>query len=451
MALYLTVALVAIAVLLLIGTPVAFALGSVASIMVLLFASPVHLGQFTQIAYSYGTSSNMLIAPLFVLMAEFLSQGRIAEDLFSAMSRKFGKLRSGLGIVTTLVTTLFASMCASSSATAAAIGRITIAEMIKSRYDPAFTVGIVMSGATLGIMIPPSIVLVFFGIITETSIAKLLMAGLLPGLMIAALLCIFILIRVKLNPKLVDTDVDLEVLARIQKLSGTLDKKAQPVFDGKKRLSDSAVLKIFAPMILVILVLGSLYTGLALPNECAGVGAIGALIIVILLRRFDMKMFENSLTAAARTSVMIIFLTICGFGLTYIISYLGIASQIANAIISSGANKWLVIILVYILWLILGSFMDPGSMVILTVPFLLSSLNSLGFDTIWIGVVSTLLVEVGMITPPTGLNLFVTKSITDLSFGLLVRGALPFLLVFLVALILLTIFPQIALFLPSIM
>jgi tripartite ATP-independent transporter DctM subunit len=217
----------------------------------------------------------------------------------------------------------------------------------------------------------------------------------------------------------------------------------------RKHMSDSLVLRIGAPIILILVVLGAMYTGLATPTECAGIGAIGAFVIVLLLRRCTKAVFLGSLSSAARTSAMILFLAICGFGLTYIISYLGIASSMAELIAGSGLSKWVVLILVYVLWLVLGCLMDPGSMVVLTIPFLLTSLNELGFDTIWIGVVSTFMVEVGMITPPVGLNLFVTKGITGLPFGTLLKGVLPFMLVFVVALVLLTIFPQIALFLPS--
>jgi tripartite ATP-independent transporter DctM subunit len=450
MEVYLTVTLVSIVVLLLIGTPVAFALGSAASIMVFLFATPNHLDQFASIAYSQATSANQLVAPLFVLMAEFLAQGGVASDLFTTLNDKLRKFRSGLAMSATLASTVFAAMCGSSSATAAAIGRISIGEMIKKGYQPAFTTGVVMSGGTLGIMIPPSLTFVFYGIITETSIAKLLMAGLLPGLMISGLLCIFIFIRAKINPSLVGVGItDKQLEANKALLDPAILKTQGHVMGSRHRMSDSMVLRIGAPLILILVVLGSMYTGLATPNECAGIGAIGALVIVLLLRRCTKVVFLGSLSAAARTSAMILFLAICGFGLTYIVSYLGIASAMASAIAASGLSKWAVLIMVYALWLLLGCLMDPGSMVVLTIPFLLTSLNTLGFDTIWLGVVSTLMVEVGMITPPVVLNLFVTKAITGLPFGVMIKGILPFLLVFLVALILLTLFPQIALFIPS--
>lgn len=438
---YLIVALILIIVMIVIGTPVAFALGTAASLMIFMFMNGGQIQQLGSIAFSQGTSSNQLVAPLFILMAEFLSIGGIASDIFTALNNKMKNLKGGLAISAVVASTIFAAMCGSSSATAAAIGRVSIREMIAKGYREDFAAGTVMAGGTLGIMIPPSITFVTYGIITETSISKLLMAGLLPGLMIAGMLCVFVYIRVRLNPDLVNA---------VYEKAEEDDQKVEEFKNKKKRsFSDSMVLKIVAPAILIVAVLGCMYTGAATPTESAGIGAIGALIIVILLRRCNKNMMMESFSQAAKTSAMILFLVICGFGLTYVVAYLNIASSIAAAIAASGVNKWVVIILVYCLWLLLGCLMDPGSMVVLTIPFLLPALNALGFDTIWLGVVSTLMVEVGMITPPVGLNLFVTKTISGLEFKTLIKGSLPFLGVFAVALILLTIFPQIALVIPN--
>jgi tripartite ATP-independent transporter DctM subunit len=425
-----TVVLVLV-VLIVIGTPIAFALGLTAFVSVLTFMSSGNISQFALIAYSQGTSINQLVAPLFVLMAEFLAQGGIAADIFTILNAKMRKFKGGLGISATLACTIFAALCGSSTATAAAIGRISISEMIDKGYRPDFTTGIVMAGGTLGIMIPPSIVFVLYGIITETSIAKLLMAGLIPGLMISVLLCVYIVVRLRLNPDL--------VTARTSKSDDAAIEMSAAVVFGRMLL----------PVLLIFVVLGSMYTGLATPTESAGLGAIGALVIVALSKRLNREMLSRTFAAAAKTSAMILFLAICGMSLTYVVSYLGLASGISKLIAGSGLNKWVVLGFVYFLWLILGCLMDPGSMVILTIPFLLPALNALGFDTIWLGVVSTLMVEVGMITPPVGLNLFVTKAISNVPMREIIRGSLPFLCVFAVALALLTLFPEIALWLPS--
>ena len=442
-----------------IGTPICMALGTTASIGILCFMKNSNLSQLVTTAYTQGTSINQVVAPLFVLMAEFLAVGGIATDIFNFISKRMKKFKAGLAITATLTSTIFAALCGSSSATTAAIGRISIREMIKRGYDPAFTCGVVMAGGTLGIMIPPSMPFVLYAIITEASIAKLFMAGVIPGLLLSLLLCLFAMVRIKLNPELVKeieakkgykpTDEDAQAV--IDEIN-LLKNNGKPVEKVGKRIQpqeDKVGLRIVWPFLLIAFVLGSIYTGICTPTEAAGVGVIGAFAIVLGSKRMTSEMVRETFAQASRTSAMILMLSICGLGLTYVVSYLGIASAISTAIANSGMGRWSVMCLVYLMWLILGCLMDPGSMVVLTIPFLLPTLNGLGFDTLWLGVVSTLMVEVGMITPPVGLNLFVTKSITDIPMKDIIRGALPYLGVFAVALLILSLFPELALWLPS--
>lgn len=442
-----------------IGTPICMALGTTAAVGILAFMKDSNLSQLVSTAYVQGTSINQVVAPLFVLMAEFLAEGGIASDIFTVLSRRMKKFKAGLAIAATLTSTVFAALCGSSSATTAAIGRISIREMIKRGYDPAFTCGVVMAGGTLGIMIPPSMPFVLYAIITEASIAKLFMAGVIPGLMMSLMLCAFAMIRIKLNPELVKeikekkdyTPTDEDAQAVIDQINAMKNggKSGEASGEQLKAHEERVGLRIIWPFLLIVFVLGSIYTGICTPTEAAGVGVIGSFIIVLGTRRMNKMMIVNIFSQGARTSAMILMLSICGLGLTYVVSYLGIASAISTAIANSGMGKWTVMCLVYLMWLILGCLMDPGSMVVLTIPFLLPTLNELGFDTIWLGVVSTLMVEVGMITPPVGLNLFVTKSITDTPMKDIIRGAMPYLIVFGIALVLLSVFPDIALWLPS--
>lgn len=444
-----------------IGTPVGMAIGFTGTVALLLFIGPGFLGQFGSIAYIQGTSMNQLIAPLFILMAEFLARGGIAEDLFRVLNKYLHKLKGGLALSTTIACTVFAAMCGSSPATAASIGRISVGSMTKRGYDPAFAVGTVAGGGTLGIMIPPSITFVTYGIITETSIAKLLMAGLLPGIMLAALMCISIIIRVRLNPALIGETkkaVDNVRMSHSVKMAQEAEQEAtlaatvvvDDSLDKKTTLWQD--LKLAIPsFVLIIVVLGAMYTGIATPTESAGFGAIGAFLIVVMQGRMKMPVFTEAMKATARTSAMIIFLLIGGFCLSYVISYLGLAQSLASMIAGTGLNRWVIMILLYVLWFILGCLMDPGSMVILTIPFVFQTLVSLGFDPIWVGVVSTLCVEIGMITPPVGLNLFILRSSTDVKMTTIIRGALPYVMVLIIGLVILNFFPQIALFLPSLM
>ena len=422
-----------------IGTPVAFGLGFVSVVLITLFLDPSQLMQIGSIAFSQGTSMNQLVAPLFILMAEALARGDIAKDIFTVLSKLLRRIKAGLALSTMLASTIFAALCGSSPATAAAMGRISISEMIQRGYRQDFAAGVVGAGGTLGIMIPPSISLVIFGIITENSIAKLFMAGVLPGLLLSGLLCLFILVRVKLRPELVEQTGSESVASPTPPTS---QKRGGPIRD---------LLLIIPPMILIVIVLGSLYTGLTTPTEAAGFGAIGALILVILGGRMTLKKFTLMMSATARTSSMILFLIIGGMALSYVVSHLGVAQQITELIVGSGLNRWIVMILIYILWFFLGCLMDPLSMIVLTIPFIYPAILALGFDPLWLGIVSTLCVEIGMITPPVGLNLFVLKAITDVPMGQIMMGALPFVLVLIVGLIIFSIFPQIALFLPSLM
>ncbi|MDT3701055.1 MAG: TRAP transporter large permease [Thermincola sp.] len=436
MTLLLITIMVILLVTIFIGTPVGFALGFVGVAITLLYLEPSHLAQIGSIIFNQGTSMNQLVAPLFILMAEALAHGNVATDIFLVLNKWLRKFKGGLALSATLAATVFAALCGSSPATAAAIGRVSINEMTKRGYSPDFATGVVAAGGALGIMIPPSITFVIYGIITENSISKLFIAGIVPGLMISALLCLFIILRVKMNPSIAGETFE--------------------AITGSDEPENSSGLKqdlklILPPLALVAVVIGSLYSGLTTPTEASGFGAVGALLLVFLLGRFNSGFLTKVTGATASTSSVLIFLVFGGMSLSYVVSYLGIAQNIADAIISASINKWIVLLLVYILWFIMGCLMDPLSMVVLTIPFIYPTFMALGFDPLWLGVVSTLAVEIGMITPPVGLNLFIIKAISDVPMGKIMAGALPFVFVLIFALILLTIFPQIALFLPSMM
>ncbi len=434
------------------GCPVMAAIGMTAVGSMLIFMDSNFWSYFASITYQQATELNQLIPPLFILMAEFLSHGGIAEDIFAVLNKLLKKVRGGLAIATTLACTVFAALCGSSPATAASVGRIATDAMTKRGYRKDLAIGTVSGAGTLGIMIPPSITLVVFGILTETSIAKLLMAGFLPGIMLALLMVLSIVIRAKINPNLVgefkpgDTQkpgfkADMYALPP--------DKLEEGNYDGGGKLNRHDLIKIIPAAILIVLVIGSLYTGICTPTESAAVGVLGALAITFIQRRFTKKLFLKSLKSTARTSSMMVFLCVSGYCLSFVLAYLKIPSAITQFIINSGMNKYVLLIMLYIMWLILGCLMDPGSMVILTVPFLFETMVSLGFDPVWLGVVSCLCTEIGMISPPVGLNLFVLKANTNVDMKYIMSGSVPYIIVLLIGLVLLTIFPEIALFLPN--
>ncbi|MDR1070001.1 MAG: TRAP transporter large permease subunit, partial [Gracilibacteraceae bacterium] len=306
------------------GAPVMAAIGFTGIVTMLVFMGGKFLIQFASIAYSQGTSMNQLVAPLFIMMAEFLARGGIAEDIYSVLNRLLRRFKGGLAIATTLACTVFAALCGSSPATAASIGRISVEQMTARRYRKDFAIGTVSGGGTLGIMIPPSITLVTYGILTETSIADLLMAGLVPGLMLSLLMCVSTVVRVRVSPELIG---DIRPGRKFNPESYAVDVTQPPQVSEEDDGGTSwapQFLRILPAFILIFIVLGSMYTGMATPTESAGIGAMGAMLIVVFLRRFSKQMFIDTMKATAKTGTMIIFLVIAGFCLSFVLSYVGV-------------------------------------------------------------------------------------------------------------------------------
>jgi len=383
------------------------------------------------IAYTQGTSTTQLVAPFFILMATLLGEGQITRDIYGFLSRHIKRIPGNLGIATTLTATIFAALCGSSSATAATLGMICVPQMIERGYKKHFAAGITGAGGTLGIMIPPSIAFIIYGIITETSIVKLFMAGILPGIIISFFLCSFIAIRAKLSPSLVNSGQNIKVK------------------EENEEEAKSHTIPFLMSLALVAVLLVSMYMGIVTPTEAGAVGATGAFIIVCVLKRINLNMTKKVLKSSTRVSCMIMFLIIAGMSLTFLSSSLGIPQQAAGLIETFQTSKWLVIAGCCVLWIVLGVLLDPTSMVVITMPFIFPVLTGLGFDPLWIGVVSTVLVEIGMLTPPVGLNIFVLRAVTGVSLEDIIKGSLPFIFILIITVIMLCIFPQIVLFIPS--
>ena len=445
------------------GAPVFSSLGFAGILGLIIFVGTRQLNHIGVIAYQQGTNYNQIILPMFVMMSEFLSRGKIAEDIFSVLNKSIGRFKGGLAMATTLACTIFAALCGSSPATAASIGKISIAEMTKRGYQPGFAVGVVAASGTLGIMIPPSITLCLFGILTETSIVQLLMSGILPGLIIAAMLVVFILIRVRINPKLINWvqepqgglkdagDMTLADARQITQHVKELVREEAAVKAPEKKTKEANFFTILPSLVLIFVVLGSMYFGFATPLEAAGYGVIGAFIIVFAQRRLTKKIFVDILSGTTRTGAMMVFLILCGFILTYCVTMLGVPDAITAAITQSGLNRYVVVILLYVVWLVFGCLMDPTSVVLLTVPFMFGPLVSLGFDPLWIGIQTVVASQIGMITPPVGMNLFVLKANTDVPMKDIISGSIPFVVLLIIALILFTLFPSVATILPGLM
>ena len=455
------------------GSSVFSSMGVTAIIAMLLWLGISFTSQFGNIAYTQASvNENQLIAPMFIMMSEFLSQGRVAEDIFAVLNRGVGRFKGGLAISTTLACTIFAALCGSSPATAASIGRISITEMTKRGYDPGFAVGTVAAGGTLGILIPPSITFCLYGILTETSIVQLLMAGIIPGLLLSALIILSIVIRVRISPNLLDclkkesceelpADIGIKEAREIVSIAKAQAEEERGIKAASKAANQASVrtlqqkddkgatlFTIIPAIILIFVVLGSMYFGFATPIEAAGYGVIGSLIIVSAQHRLTKKIFSTVMLNTARTGTMMIFLMICGYTMTYVISYLGISQTIATAIGGSGLSKYVILLLLTVLWFVLGCLMDPASMLILTIPFLHKALMDVGFNSVHIGVLSVMAAQIAMITPPVGMNLFVLKANSNVSMGAIIKGAIPYVLILFVGYVILALIPDISLFLP---
>ncbi|MEI7568372.1 MAG: TRAP transporter large permease [Alcaligenaceae bacterium] len=413
-----------------IGVPVAFSMGVTATIMVFIFLNPAMLIQMARMSFVVSTSHLFLVAPLFVLMAGVVSHSDIAERAYLAATKWFNRVPGALPVSTIAACSAFAAISGSSPATAAAIGYASIPEMLKHGYSKRMAVGVVAAGGTLGILIPPSVVMVIYGILTETSIGSLFMAGIIPGLFLAALMIGYVIIESMRE----GTAKPIEVLVTWRDRFASL-KGIWPV------------------MLLFLIVMGSIYTGLATTTEAAALGALGALMLTI--HRKDMRNggLSKVLLTTAQTTTMLMMLIIFGSFFGFVVSRLGIAHGMIEAVTTANLQPWVVLTLYIVVLLILGCLMDPASMMVITLPLAFPVLSKMGYDPVWLGIIVTIAVEIGMITPPVGLNLFVLKGIVpkEVTMTDIMAGSAPFILVMLVGLLVIVLFPQIALWLPQMM
>jgi len=420
--------IVALFIFLAVGVPVAFSLGLTSIVGMLLFLSPVHLFQIAQISFTKGTEFLFIVAPLFILMANVISFAGVGHDVFTAAQLWLGRLPGGLAVSTIIASAGFASVSGSSPATAATIGAVAMPEMLRRGYNKRLAAGSIAAGGTLGILIPPSIALIMYGIITETSIGLLFIAGIFPGLCLAAFLSIFIMIVTKAKP--------------------SLAPKVETA-DWRKRLV--SLWRVWPTMILSVTVLGSIYGGVATPTEAAGIGAFGAMVIALAYRKLTWNNLRDSLLATVRVTSMILFLIFGGVCFAFVLSSLGIPHRLAEFIVGLEVNRWVIMLLINALFIMMGCVMDPLGILIITLPVLFPIITKLGFDPIWFGIIVTINSEIGMITPPVGFNLFVLKGVVpkEVSLGDIIRGAFPFVGILILGLLTLMLFPQLALWLPA--
>jgi tripartite ATP-independent transporter DctM subunit len=377
--------------------------------------------------YGHLTNYNLLVLPLFILMGFFAYHAGITRDLYWTARQWFGHLPGGLAIATIFGAAGFAAACGASTASAAVMGRVALPELKKYGYDDKVSTGCVAAGGTMATMIPPSVLMVVYGFIAEESIGALLLAGILPGLLEAVSYAIMLLVRFRLNPALGPPIPGITWADRFRSLTG-----------------------VWGMIVLVVLVMGSIYTGIATPTEAAGVGALGALAMA--LRRLSVRQFWAAMVETARATSLIFAIVAGVLIYVHFLGFTGMPGAIARSIVGLDLPPMVVLIGILTLYLFLGMFLDGIGMLLLTVPVILPTIQQLGIHPIVFGVLVIRMVEIGLITPPVGLNVYVLRGVApDVSMGDMFRGCGWFVFVDLINVAILLAFPGIILLIPQTM
>ena len=410
------------------GVPVAVATGLIGIIGSLLFVSPYAVSHLADIAYSQSSYFVLTVVPLFILMGEALAVTGIGRDLFRAAQLWLRRLPGALAVGTIFACSGFSAVCGSSPVTAATIGAMAVPEMVRLGYDKRLALGATAAGGTLGILIPPSIAMILYGVITETSIGALFIAGLLPGIMMAGLLSLTIILLVLRRPEIAPP------------MTGTVTWAERW----------QALWVVVPVLFLAFLVMGSIYFGVATPTEAGAVGAAGALLIAGLYRTLNVDVIGRILGNTVRTTAMFMLLLIGGLFSAFMLARLGVPQGMANLLVGLDLPPWMIIVLINLLLMVLGMFMDPMSVLVIMVPIFFPAVTAMGYDPVWFGVLVTINIEIAAISPPVGFNLFVLKSVVpDATLSDVIRGSLIFIVPLALGILLLIAFPQIALYLPS--
>lgn len=374
-----------------------------------------------------GSSYTLSVIPLFVLMGQFAFMSGISSDIYKTVYSWFGHFRGGLAMATIMACSGFAAICGSSLATGATMGMVAIPEMNKYNYDPRLSTGCIAAGGTLGILIPPSIGFVLYGILTEQSIGKLFMAGIIPGVLLSMLFLGVIWLRCWRNPDFGPRGPATTWIQKIKSLGGT-----------------------WGMLLLFALVMGGIYLGWFTPTEAAGIGAFGAFLFALSKGKLNMRSLFDALLETGRTTAMIFLIII---GANIFSSFLGIARipmELADLIASLEVNRFVILAAIILIFVILGCVMDCYAIMILTVPIIFPVVQALQFDPIWFGVLMVIVLEIGLITPPVGLNVFVLKAAApDVPMGTIFRGIWPFMMAGLLAIVIIAIFPELATYIPD--
>ena len=413
-------------VFMLLGMPIAVALGLSSALTILFFAHD-SLASLSIKLYETCEQFTLLAIPYFILAGAFMTTGGVARRMIRFAIACIGHLRGGLAMASVLACMLFAAVSGSSPATVVAVGSIVIAGMMRAGYSQEFAAGVICNAGTLGILIPPSIVMVVYAAATETSVGKLFMAGVIPGIVLGLMLMAAIYVRARM--------IDLPRQPRAS-LREVLVAGRDSVWG----------------LLLIVIILGGIYGGIFTPTEAAGVSAVYAFFVAVFVYR-DMRLRDvpKVLVDAARVTVMLMFIIANALLFAHVLTTERIPQAIAEQIVSMGMAPWQFLVVVNVLLLVAGNFMEPTGIILILAPILFPIATRLGIDPVHLGIIMTVNLEIGMVTPPVGLNLFVTSGITGMPIMRVVRAALPWLGVLLAFLVIVTYVPKLSLWLPGLL
>jgi C4-dicarboxylate transporter, DctM subunit len=423
------------------GIPIAFALGGVATVFMLFFMPTASLDTVAQNVYEEMASVTLLTIPLFILKGAAIGKSRAGQDLYAALHAWLNRIPGGLGVAVVIACGLFAAMAGSSPATCSAIGSSGIPAMRQRGYSPGFAAGLVAAGGTLGILLPPSITLILYAVAAEQSLGRLFLAGVGPGILLVSLFAGYAVLRYQ-----------FEVRGAIATAAAGGVRSA--IISGDRytmRQRFAALPRIMPFLVLLTGVMVALYGGIATPSETAGLGAVMALILIAAVynawRLSDLKPIFESTLGESGMIMMIIGMSLL---YSYVMSYLHISQSAAEWIVGLHLSKLLLFASVAVLVVVLGFFLPPVSIILMTAPIILPPLRAAGFELIWFGVVMSVIMEMGLIHPPVGLNIFVINKIApDIGLKDIIWGTLPFVLLMMLAIVILCVFPWIAMGLPD--
>lgn len=421
--------LILVIVLITLGLPIAFSMATIGFLgLVFIIGIEPSLAMIGQIFFDNGMNYTLSILPLFLLMGNFVVKAGLADDLYSAANAWLRHKKGGLAMATIIACGGFSSVCGSSLATAATMAKIALPSMKKFGYPDSLATGAIAAGGTLGILIPPSMILVIYGIITSQDIGQLFLAGIIPGLLGITGYILAIKISIFFNKNSFKTQSNLSFIKKIKSLKGVI-----------------GILSLF------FIVMGGIYTGVFTATEAAGVGAFGSLLIVIIKKKISIKSFSETLIETAKVTTMLFFLLFGAIIFSNFINLAGLPNDLKNFLSLFNFNLFTLLIGIFILYLILGMILESLSMMMLTVPIFYPLVQEMGGNLIWFGILVVVAVEISLITPPIGLNVHVLKTIVKdkISLRTIFKGVTPFVAMDIIRIIILLLIPGITLFLPN--